>query len=84
VPKSGSFIFKVIVARGNVRIRRCRASPLIELSPAIQAIEVEKCVEHEAIAPDRFAAVDRIVGEENDVSLGQWNVYDHRPLRMYA
>ena len=59
-------------------------SPRIELSPAVKAIEVEQSVEHQEIAPDRFAAVHRVIGEENDVTLGQWDVYDHRSLRDIA
>lgn len=73
-----------IVFRRKRMCSSARRSPLIEFSPGIQPIEVEKRVEHQEIASDRLAAVHGIVGEENDVSLGQWNVYDHRPLRMYA
>jgi hypothetical protein len=59
-------------------------SPLIELSAAIQAIEVEQSIEDEEIASDRFAAVHGIIGEKNDVPLRQWDIHDHRPLRDIA
>lgn len=48
---------------GNVRIRIRDRSPLIELSPGIQSIEIKKCVEYQGIASDRHAAVHGIVGK---------------------
>jgi hypothetical protein len=80
VPKSAQFTPELFILPGNVRIPERPLSPLIELSAGIQAIEVEQSVEHKEITTDRFAAVHRVIREENDVPLGKRDVYDHRPL----
>src|SRR5258707_11237819 len=37
-------------------------------SASVQAIEVQKCIEHQGIGVLRFAAVDRVDGEQDDVA----------------
>src|SRR3954462_15056643 len=46
-----------------------RALSSIQLSPRVQLIEVQQCVEDQEIAALRLAAPDRIVREGDDVSL---------------
>ena len=59
-------------------------SPLIELSPRVEMIEVEQRVEHEKITSDSFATVHGIVGEQNHVPFCQRYVNDRRSLRDVA
>src|SRR3981081_4525583 len=56
-------------------------SARIQLPARIEVVEVEQRVENEEIAADRLAAVHRIVGEQNHVSLAHRRVDHHWPLR---
>src|SRR5512146_2361821 len=55
--------------------------PGIQLPAGVQVIEVEQRVQHERVAPDGFATIDRVVAEEHDVSLVHRHVHHHRMLR---
>src|SRR5438105_12852969 len=63
----------------NVRI--CGELPRIQLSPCIETVKVEKCVEHEEIAANGLAAPHRVIAKQDDMTLRQRDVYHHWPLR---
>src|SRR5262245_5208618 len=53
----------------------------VELPSRVEAVEVQNRVEHHEVAADRLAAINRIRGKEDDVSLSNGDVDDNGSLR---
>src|SRR6185312_15166873 len=52
----------------------------VQLSPRVEMIEVQDCVEHERIGADCLSTIDRVVRKQDYMSLLHWDIHDDRSL----